>query len=54
MTFGSLLARHTPEDKKTIRIIEATSKKLINAEAAVIFNPRPTGVGSRTRPTGGE
>ena len=38
MTLGSLLAKHTSNGKKTIRNIESISKKIINAEAAVIFN----------------
>ena len=38
MNFGSLLFQLPPEERKVIRKIENISKKLINANFAVIFN----------------
>ena len=38
MNFGSMLSKHTPDGKRTVRDIESVSRKIINAEAAVTFN----------------
>ena len=38
MSFAAVLAEHTPASKNLIRSIEKTSRKITNAEAAVLFN----------------
>ena len=38
LSFGSILASHSNEDKRLIRSIESLSRKIINNEAAITFN----------------